>query len=419
MGNLLARMMVTVLVVGVMLLGVPPSKAATQFAGGTYVYTSFVGSSRQVIISNIEDNLVTAGWTSIAGLFSGTYTSGGSVTGSAGQTCTLSAFNNGNTGGTATVALTGTNTIAGGTALTITAIGTGSTSAATSATLSSGSATCSGTATISTVISKSHTANILVRSAIAQSLYQVDIRLMDNSATGAQLYLENTAFTLKPAAYSSDRGATLIPTGSPTYYIVASRYQAVVYSTASTTSRQFAWFGIPYVASFQTASLTNVGFLFSDAAGDGDGTARTSLRQAPSVSSSRFGSPNFELMSNADWWEAVANAGIQTNNYTGAPRLLLASVVSDLNYTTPASSSYRWFGVDAIMTGDVYLGWGATTYTDEAKVIGQVYDAVYIADAVTINTTSTFASHTWVNLTDNQTGSAGQQPRGGIWMATN
>jgi hypothetical protein len=91
-------------------------------------------------------------WGSATGVASGSYTSGGSITGSAGQTCTLSGFNNGNTGATATVTLTGTNTIAGGTALTITNTGYGSTSAATTATLGSGTATCSGTATIATVL---------------------------------------------------------------------------------------------------------------------------------------------------------------------------------------------------------------------------------------------------------------------------
>src|ERR1019366_4529651 len=57
-----------------------------------------------------------------------TYTSGGTVTGSAGQTCSLSNFN-GVTGATATVPLTGTNAIASGTQLTVTAEGSGATTA--------------------------------------------------------------------------------------------------------------------------------------------------------------------------------------------------------------------------------------------------------------------------------------------------
>jgi hypothetical protein len=85
------------------------------------------------------------------GVASGTYTIGGTITGTTGQTCTLASFNDSSTA-TATVALTGTNTIASSTALTMTARGGGATAAPTSATLGNGTATCSGTATISTVL---------------------------------------------------------------------------------------------------------------------------------------------------------------------------------------------------------------------------------------------------------------------------
>lgn len=90
------------------------------------------------------------------GLSSGTYTSGGSISGTVGQTCTLTTFATPTvTNATATVALTGTNTIAGGTALVVTNTGMGASGTAlgsTSATLGSGTATCSGTAVIATTM---------------------------------------------------------------------------------------------------------------------------------------------------------------------------------------------------------------------------------------------------------------------------
>ncbi len=83
----------------------------------------------------------------------GTYTSGITAVGTVGQTCKLDSFNGGGQGGTATVKLTGTNTIASGTPLHIIVGGNGVawTSNPTSATASSGSATCSGTATVNVV----------------------------------------------------------------------------------------------------------------------------------------------------------------------------------------------------------------------------------------------------------------------------
>jgi hypothetical protein len=85
-------------------------------------------------------------------LSSGTYTSGISATGTAGQTCTLSGFNGSGSGATATIALTGTNTIASGTAFTVSANGSGYTTAPTSASAGSGTAACSGTAVLATVL---------------------------------------------------------------------------------------------------------------------------------------------------------------------------------------------------------------------------------------------------------------------------
>lgn len=78
-----------------------------------------------------------------------TYVSGGTFTGSKGDTCNLSNFN-GVTGAMGTLALTGTNTVAGGTQLTITATGYGGTTPPTIATLSNGTATCSGNVQIQT-----------------------------------------------------------------------------------------------------------------------------------------------------------------------------------------------------------------------------------------------------------------------------
>ena len=80
-----------------------------------------------------------------------TYTSGGTITGSAGQTCDLSGFS-GVTNATATVTLTGQNKIASGTHLNVTNSGYGGTTAPTTATLSNGTATCSGVATVITAL---------------------------------------------------------------------------------------------------------------------------------------------------------------------------------------------------------------------------------------------------------------------------
>ena len=78
----------------------------------------------------------------------GSYTSDGSISGSAGQTCALTLTG----GATATVPLTGADTIASGTPLTILDPGSGYSSAPITGTFSNGTATCSGTPKVATTL---------------------------------------------------------------------------------------------------------------------------------------------------------------------------------------------------------------------------------------------------------------------------
>ncbi len=123
------------------------SNSPTYLSGGT-----ITGTSGQTC--NLT-NFSVGGGTGINPTFdqatkSPTYVAGGNIVGSAGQTCNLSSFN-GVTNATAQVTLTDTNVVAAGTTLTITNPGTGGgTTPPTTATLSNGTATCSGTATVIT-----------------------------------------------------------------------------------------------------------------------------------------------------------------------------------------------------------------------------------------------------------------------------
>lgn len=111
-----------------------------------------------------------------------TYTSGGSIIGTTGQTCNLSNFN-GISDATATVALTGTDTIATGTILTVTADGTGGVTAPTTATLTNGTATCSGTANVITALNSTIGNGLNVVGAMAT----VALTSANTIATGTRL----------------------------------------------------------------------------------------------------------------------------------------------------------------------------------------------------------------------------------------
>lgn len=158
-----------------------------------------------------NDTSIVASSAGIASTFSSltdspTYSSGGTITGSSGQTCNLSDFV-GVTGATATVTLTGSNTIASGTQLTITASGSGGTTPPTTATLSNGTATCSGTANVVTALTSGNlTAQTPGTTSVFASVSGVNsvgtpyltcpvATIVVTNATSSQ-----TSFTLSPTA---------------------------------------------------------------------------------------------------------------------------------------------------------------------------------------------------------------------------
>ncbi len=117
-----------------------------------------------------------------------TYTSGGTVSGSGGQTCTLSNFN-GVTGALATVALIGTNTIPTGTQLTVTATGFGATTPPTTASFSNGTATCSGTVNVITTLTSTGGVG-----GVTDATATVTLSGSNTIATGTRLTITNPGF---------------------------------------------------------------------------------------------------------------------------------------------------------------------------------------------------------------------------------
>lgn len=265
-----------------------------------------------------------------------------------------------------------------------------------------------------TTISGSTTADLLMESGTTPQGLQIRCRIKDNGGNGIQLYLENVAGTLVDTE-TQDFGATLMATGGRTYQVIGSTYQFVIYQPG--VDRAFVWVGMPYLPAFMSA-FTQCGWLFSGNIRDNDNQVRETLNVAPTIARPGSGANNWEVMVDAAYWSNANSQNNPTSSVIGPPRLILNGVSADLNMILTSATSYRW-GDDSVVTGDVYTAWGLTANNVESKLRGQIWDAIYIADSVAINTTAVFSTHTFQNVTDNNPGLAGNYPRGGIWFAVN
>ena len=179
---------------------------------------SATATSATAAFTTADNSRIIEAFAGSAGFGAGTYTSGGSISGTTGQTCTLSSFNGGGSGATGTVALTGASTIAGGTGLNMITFGSGYTTSPTSATLGSGTATCSGTATIA--------ATTLVYAPIVTTITYVNSTTITMGANAVYAVSGGTANigTDNATAFGAAVTAAYASTTLPTFYVPAGNY---------------------------------------------------------------------------------------------------------------------------------------------------------------------------------------------------
>ena len=255
-------------------------------------------------------------------IYSATYTGGSpTLAGAAGQTCTAS-FPGGS--GTATIALTGTNAIAGGTAFNVTFGGSEYTYPPTSAVLSTGTATCSGTVTIAATT--------------VQPTFAVSTPT-DSSHLNLQVAIAAAKYTSGAATVTGNPGQTcraMFPGGSGTATIALTGANALAPGTAFVITG-----GGAYTTTPVTAVLGNNSAVCS-------GTVNISAT----------------MFSPGDQATAVPWMGLTENRtvigVTGSATAMLDNVrIEDCRFTNfdtfaapdpvdmPNQSLNRWYGVEA------------------------------------------------------------------------
>lgn len=266
------------------------------------------------------------------------------------------------------------------------------------------------------VISGSGTTNVLFQSATQSGVTNpIRVRVKTNSGTCAAVSLENQAGTLASTS-STTAGGLLLPVAAQTMRVIATKYWFCCFVPGSAAARTFVYAGMPYVDSSFLTSVTDIGVMFSNCFTEASAGVATSFRSHPAISSVSSSEANYALIYNTSLLQNNNTATTTSNNSAGAPDVLLTCAPAGAQTTT--ARNYRWAN-DDLVTSDVLVGWGLTSTGDEAKIRGQFFDMVYVAEAATIDTSSAFPAtgHTFYNLTNNFTQTTAN-PRGGMWVRT-
>lgn len=384
---------------------------ALVYSGGTYISSTFTGDTKWSVMKNLRDQLVNAGWTNKA---YGTTAALGTA-----ATATITIASPG------VVTMTG-HGFTGGERVTIATTGALPTNLSVNTVYfikfidanTFNLATTSGGANINTSGSQSGTHTLYTESMLLESATQsgvtnpTRVRIKDNLGTCAAVSLENQAGTLASTSTTA-AGGHLLPAASQTMRVIATKYWFTCFVPGSAGARTFVYAGMPYVDSSILTSVTDVGFMFANSVAEGTSSALSSFRAAPVLTGLSNSSPNYAVIYNSS---LVQGNNASTNGSpatAGAPECVLSCQSGGL---TATARSYRWAN-DDLLTSDVLVGWGSTSTADEAKIRGQFYDMIYIADAIAMDTSTTFSGHSWFNLTNNFTQTSAA-PRGGMWVRT-
>ncbi|MBK8200726.1 MAG: hypothetical protein IPK75_20510 [Acidobacteria bacterium] len=202
----------------------------------------------------------------------------------------------------------------------------------------------------------------------------------------------------------------LLPAAARVWRIVANQYQFFIYEngTNGTVSRRFAAAGVPFVPTWNVPFVTNsTVWGISDGDADGSGTARSTWRTCPSyigcsVSASHG---NVYQLNNTG---SIEGTNVN-NNSQGAVRFVLpfsAQISSSLS----SSNGGRRFMDDSWFISDAWIAYDTAAFTNEAKVVGMAWDALWIVqNTLTADTTFTFDGHTFIVITVPNTASTTAQ----------
>lgn len=257
-------------------------------------------------------------------------------------------------------------------------------------------------------ISGSGTGDVLMESATTSQGLKMRVRVLDpGSGTCAQLKVRNASNVL-----AMSNALFLRPENSKTWRVIANRYQAFIFVPAtSTVARDFCGFGVPYIPDQFASKIYDCIWAWGDSNSDTDSSVRACFRKVLAANGN-FSTASLFFVVNGGSWEN-RNGANQANSAQGLPSLVFPQASAGQN--VGSTTGYRWHNDEALML-EPLLAFGATSALDEAKVRGQLWDAVISTESYAKDATVTFDGLNWWNLTDANVGISRNTSRGSLFV---
>jgi hypothetical protein len=253
------------------------------------------------------------------------------------------------------------------------------------------------------------TTNWMLTSATTPQGCAINVRMKDNGGVCVSFSLESTDGVLVGTNSTTVAGGYLNPGSSLTFRIVCNKYQAFIYVTPPTTpARGFVAFGVPWMPTWMASVTTRIGWMWGNSSTDTTTTIGVTPRTGLFQSST--GTSNFaqQAMYNSNIWSI--NSSVNANGCLG---LIPVGVA----FSGAVLACQYWETGHSVLS-DALIGWGAAAPpTPVAKLKGMLWDAVISSDTTAGDLTTTFDSHNWIVVTDNNAAS-GVNGRGTLVVAT-
>lgn len=272
-----------------------------------------------------------------------------------------------------------------------------------------------------TTVSGHATTNLLMQSGVTPDGLQMRLRIKDNGGNCIALSIENRTSTLAQGNNSGNNGLFLLPGTLKNFRVIANKYQAFIFSTSFSASREFVYAGVVALPPELSGIITDCIVGGSNAQTDSDVAVRSSFRTGLDFDSGSASPlmPNQCFILNGSLSE-VANDTFLLNGVTsvgnnGGPATLRLISTSGRGTASGNQSGYKWHD-GASFINDAILAFGMATVTDEGLARGYMWDACVVTDFFSAdNTVTGMDSHNWWIVTQNNIGGSGDN-RGTLFL---